>query len=99
MCIRDRRLIGGLLRKGIASGEFRAVDVEAAVHSLLLPMVMLCVHKHSLGACAPVESLREPRRFVQQHVDLVVRGLLAAAPAGGAPAPAAPTPAPRNKTR
>ena len=95
----SQRLIGGLLRKGIASGEFRAVDVEAAVHSLLLPMVMLCVHKHSLGACAPVESLREPRRFVQQHVDLVVRGLLAAAPAGGAPAPAAPTPAPRNKTR
>lgn len=87
-----QRLLGGMLRRGIASGEFRAVDVEAAVHSLLLPMVMLCVHKHSLGACAPVQSLREPRRFVQQHVDLVVRGLLAA------PA-AAPTPVPRKKPR
>jgi AcrR family transcriptional regulator len=72
-----RQLIGGLLSRGIASGEFRAVDVDGAVHSLVLPMVMLCVHKHSLGACTPVESLRDPHNFVRQHVDLVVRGLLA----------------------
>ncbi|HRI19123.1 MAG TPA: TetR/AcrR family transcriptional regulator [Burkholderiaceae bacterium] len=76
-----RRLIGGLLQAGIATGEFRPVEIEAAVHSLVLPMVMLCVHKHSLGACVPVESLRDPARFMRQHVDLVVRGLLATPPA------------------
>jgi AcrR family transcriptional regulator len=70
-----QRLIGTVLERGIASGEFRAVNVEAAVHSLVLPMVMLCLHKHSLGVCVPEESLIEPREFIQQHIDLVVRGL------------------------
>jgi len=69
------QLIGGVLERGIAAGEFRPVDVEAAVHSLVLPMVMLCVHKHSLGACAPIEPLLDPRVFVEQHVELVLRGL------------------------
>ena len=82
-----QQLVGGILAKGIAAGEFRAVDVEAAVHSLVLPMVMMCVHKHSLGACGPAESRIDPRRFVEQHVDLIVRGL----------APGAPQPATRRK--
>ena len=55
--------------------------VEAAVQSLVLPMVMMCVHKHSLGACGPAESWIDPRRFVEQHVDLIVRGLAPDAPA------------------
>jgi AcrR family transcriptional regulator len=70
-----QQLIGAVLQRGIASGEFRAVNVEAAVHSLVLPMVMLCLHKHSLGVCTPVESLIHPREFISQHIDLVVRGL------------------------
>lgn len=76
-----QQLIGAIVARGIASGEFRKVDVEAAVHSLVLPMVMHCVHKHSLGACAPIESLLEPGRFVHQHIDIIVRGLLAHPPA------------------
>jgi AcrR family transcriptional regulator len=76
-----QQLIGAIVAGGIASGEFRPVDIEAAVHSLVLPMVMHCVHKHSLGACVPMDSLLDPRRFVHQHIDLVVRGLLAPPPA------------------
>ena len=45
---------------------------SAATEGDGLPMVMLCVHKHSLGACVPVESLRDPARFMRQHVDLVL---------------------------
>lgn len=74
------QLIGGVLRRGIAAGEFRAVDVDAAVHSLVLPMVMLCVHKHSLGACAPIDALPDPKLFVHQHIDLVLDGLTVAPP-------------------
>jgi len=69
------QLIGGVLQRGIAAGEFRPIAVEAAVHSLVLPMVMLCLHKHSLGACAPLESLLDPREFVHQHIDLMLTGL------------------------
>ncbi len=70
------QLVATILRRGIASGEFRAVDVESAVHSLLLPMVMLCTHKHALGACTQ-HSIDAPR-FIADHVELVLHGLLQA---------------------
>lgn len=66
-------LIGGIVARGIASGEFRAVDVESTVHSLVLPMVMLCVHKHGLSACTQHQI--DGQRFIAEHVDLVVHGL------------------------
>ena len=68
------QLVGTILARGIASGEFRRVDVESAVHSLLLPMVMLCTHKHALGACT--QHTIDAPTFIAEHVDLVVRGLL-----------------------
>jgi len=94
------RLIGGVLQRGIEQGEFRAVDIDAAVHSIVLPMVMLCLHKHSVGVCAPVESLLRPRLFIDQHMDLMIRGLesgatgrpLARRPAKGRSAAAAAKP-------
>jgi AcrR family transcriptional regulator len=79
-------LIGGLIQRGIDLGEFRPVNVALAVHSLVLPMVMLCLHRHSLGVCAPVEALLDPLPFIRQHVELVIRGLSQAAP--GTPVPA-----------
>jgi hypothetical protein len=39
-------------------------------------MVMLCVHKHSIGACTEHHVGFEPREFVRAHVDLVLRGLV-----------------------
>jgi AcrR family transcriptional regulator len=66
-------LIGGIIARGVASGEFRAVDVESTVHSLVLPMVMLCVHKHGLSACTQHQI--DGQRFIAEHVDLVVQGL------------------------
>jgi AcrR family transcriptional regulator len=67
-------LIGGIIRRGIESGEFRRIDdVENVVHSLVLPMVMLCVHKHGLAACS--QHKIDGQRFIAEHVALVVRGL------------------------
>jgi AcrR family transcriptional regulator len=67
-------LIGSIVRRGIDRGEFRAdADVENTVHSLVLPMVMLCVHKHGLAACSQHQI--DGHRFIAEHVALVVRGL------------------------
>lgn len=74
------RMLGSLLERGIASGEFRRVDVRNAVRSLVFPLVMLCVQKHSMGAC-PVHTCSvghssvEARRFIGHHVDLILAGL------------------------
>jgi TetR/AcrR family transcriptional regulator len=71
------QIIGEVIRRGIASGEFRPVDIEGAVHSIVLPMIMLCLHKHSLGVCKPVASLLDAGAFIRQHIDLLLVGMRA----------------------
>ncbi len=66
-----------VLERGIASGELRQVDVFETVHVLIFPMLMMCLHRHSLGACAAMPSMLEPESFIETHVDVVVHGLLA----------------------
>jgi AcrR family transcriptional regulator len=78
------RLIGAILERGIARGEFRPVPIISTVHSLVLPMVMMCLHEHSLGACngiAPVTD--ENHQFIAEHLNLMLHGLIV--PAAGCP--------------
>lgn len=73
---RGQALVAQILARGIARGEFRPVDIGAAVQSLVLPMVMLCVHKHSVGACSGADSASpDPRDFIHAHIGLVLHGL------------------------
>ncbi|OYU82405.1 MAG: TetR family transcriptional regulator [Burkholderiales bacterium PBB5] len=78
---RAHNLLGGILQRGIAQGEFRNVDVDHAVHSLVLPLVMVCLHRHSLGACTPADWHLDGRAFIAQHVALVLEGLNTRSPA------------------
>ena len=71
-----QQLLGQLLQRGIDRGEFRPVDVESAVHSLIFPMIMVCLHKHSLGACIPEQRL-DGKAFIRDHIELMLAGLSA----------------------
>jgi len=82
-----RQLFTRVLQRGIANGELRPIpDMFETVHVLIFPMLMLCLHKHSLGACGSVGPQMDPHRFLATHVDVVMRGLLVR-PADTAPAP------------
>jgi AcrR family transcriptional regulator len=70
------QLIARIVQRGVDSGEFDDLDVAGVVHSLILPMVMLCLHKHSLGACAAHHEDFDAHAFIGSHIDLVIRGLL-----------------------
>jgi AcrR family transcriptional regulator len=70
------QLIARIVQRGIDSGEFDDLDVPGVVHSLILPMVMLCLHKHSLGACPAHHEDFDAHAFIRSHIDLVIRGLL-----------------------
>jgi AcrR family transcriptional regulator len=78
-------LVGGLLARGIACGEFQPVDLESAAQSIIMPLVLLCIHKHSLGACGIADACggkldADPRGFVRDHLRLVFKGLEVRAP-------------------
>jgi len=79
-------LIESLLQRGIDMGEFRPVDLPMTVQSILLPMVMLCMHKHSLGCTTARTLVASPREFVRQHMLLLLDGLSVRAPAATAAA-------------
>jgi AcrR family transcriptional regulator len=73
-------LVASLLERGIERGEFRAVNVESAVHSLLMPLVLLCVHRHSLGASGLADACgpglqADPMGFMRDHLRIVLQGL------------------------
>jgi AcrR family transcriptional regulator len=71
-------IVSGLLRRGIARGEFAPVAIDFAVHSLLMPMILLCVHKHSFAACGIAKELDvDPVAFMRAHFRLILTGLLA----------------------
>ena len=85
-------LLGGIVQRGIAQGEFRAVEIDNAVHSLALPLVMICLHRHSLGACA-VDWHLDGHAFIAQHVALVLDGLCLR-PGAACPFPTSADPGP-----
>jgi len=80
-----QQLFMHVLQRGIDSGELREVNLFETVHVLIFPMLMLCLHKHSLGACAHVREMMDPQKFIRTHVDVVMRGLIVR-PDAGAPA-------------
>lgn len=72
------RIVAEVVERGIASGEFRSVDVDSTVRSLLFPMVFLCMHKHSFDAVDAGMSRIDFQPFMRSHVGLVLAGIVSA---------------------
>jgi AcrR family transcriptional regulator len=70
---RGTRVVDLLLRRGIERGEFRAVDVDQAVHIVMAPLLMLVIMRHSLARCIPEET--DPVRYLACAIDLALAGL------------------------
>ena len=68
-------MVRNTLRRGMAHGEFRDVDVELALHSVMAPLLFLVMWKHSMGPCCPVSEQIQPEKFISQHAQWLVRGL------------------------
>jgi AcrR family transcriptional regulator len=76
-----RALFTSVLQRGIDAGELRPVNLFETVHLLIFPMLMMCLHRHSLGPChLPIREL-DPRRFIDNHVDIIVNGARRPTPA------------------
>jgi AcrR family transcriptional regulator len=74
---RGMRLFTGTIKRGIDSGEFRPVDVECAVQSLIGPLMMKALWRHSFVACGCGIGEIDPERFLKSTVDIFLNGLRA----------------------
>jgi AcrR family transcriptional regulator len=69
-----KSLIAGLVRRGIAQGEFRAVDVESTVLCMIAPILFSALWRHSFEPHddAPLDVTA----LAETHVDLLLHGLM-----------------------
>ncbi|HYD53188.1 MAG TPA: TetR/AcrR family transcriptional regulator, partial [Gemmatimonadaceae bacterium] len=72
---RARALCRAVLARGIARGEFRAVDVDRAVLVLLAPLIWAEIHAFSLQAHDP--AFHDVPALLETHLDVFLHGLVA----------------------
>ena len=70
--VQGRALMRAVLERGIARGEFREVNVEAAIDIVFAPLLMFVLSRLSVGFCG---QANEPEAFLQAHFDLLTHGL------------------------
>ena len=68
-------MVRSVLQRGIARGEFRPVDMDMTVQSVLAPLLYLVTWKHSMAPCCPPGQAIDPEAFIRHHTALLVRGL------------------------
>ena len=70
--VRGRALLRSVLQRGIASGEFRALNVETAIDVIIAPLLMLVIWRFSLCFCG---REIDADIYLGTHFDLLVHGL------------------------
>lgn len=68
-------LIRRILQRGVDRGEFRALDIDYAVFSLIAPMIHLIMMKHSLAACCPQDYPLDVERYLASITDNLLHGV------------------------
>ena len=72
------QLLKKILQRGVDSGEFRSLDLEQAVFTLVAPMIYLMMWNNSMGCCvSAVNQDMKPEQFIQLQVDVLLNGLKA----------------------
>ncbi len=72
---RGRQIFAGVLRRGIDRGVFREVDVDLAVRTIIAPVLMAAIWKHSFEACERERFAIEP--YLEASIGIYLRGVAA----------------------
>ncbi|MEC5213564.1 TetR/AcrR family transcriptional regulator [Polaromonas sp. CG_9.5] len=68
-------LIRRILQRGMDRAEFRQLDLDYAVFSVLAPMIFMTLTRHSQGVCLPDQMVLEPKRYIASQLDIILYGL------------------------
>ena len=74
-------LLGSVIERGVARGEFRAVPVRETVHVLCSPLLFLSLQQQSFGVCGLCMPPLDPESVLNTQIDLMLRGLMSSGPA------------------
>ncbi|NQW94444.1 MAG: TetR/AcrR family transcriptional regulator [Polaromonas sp.] len=68
-------LIRRILQRGIDRKEFKPLDLDYAVYSLIAPMVYLIMSKYSAGICVPSGMPLNPKKYIDSQIDMILHGM------------------------
>ncbi|MCF8210221.1 MAG: TetR/AcrR family transcriptional regulator [Rhodoferax sp.] len=70
-------LIRTILERGVQKGEFRPIDMQYGVYTVLAPMLFLAMWKHSFGSNALRVGRLVPEDYLSVQVETILNGLAA----------------------
>ena len=68
------------MQRGIDRGEFRQLDLDYAIYSVVAPMIFLILAKHSSGTCSDPGLPGNAAKYIATQVDTILHGLCAMPP-------------------
>lgn len=73
-------LIRRILQRGVVRGEFRALNLDYAIYSIIAPMIFVIMWKHSMAPCCGLgqgglQAHIDPQAFIANQADILLRGL------------------------
>jgi TetR/AcrR family transcriptional regulator len=68
-------LIRRILQRGIDRGEFRPMDLDYAVYSVIAPMIYLVLAKHSMNVCMRDDQSIEPEKYIAAQLANLLYGM------------------------
>ena len=72
---RGHAILSRVIERGVASGEFRPVHIDHAVHGVVSTMIFLALSKHSACICTKDGMIQNPLAYLNQQADILARGL------------------------
>ncbi len=74
-------LIRRIMQRGMDRGEFRPMNLDYAIYSVIAPMIFLILTKHSTGTCGDPALPGNAEKYLASQVETILYGL-SAQPAG-----------------
>jgi TetR/AcrR family transcriptional regulator len=68
-------LIRRILQRGIDRGEFKPMDLDYAIFSLIAPMSYLMLAKHSSSVCVRASLDLDPKKYIASQLRTILYGL------------------------
>ena len=69
---RGRKLVAGMIRRGVQSGEFRDVEPEYVARILISPIVFAAIWKESLS---PYDTQYDVKKYLTLETEIFLRGI------------------------
>ena len=67
-------LIRRILQRGMDRGEFRSLDLDYAIYSVVAPMMFMILSRHSMGVCVPNHVELDPKRYIAAQLGVILNG-------------------------